>query len=232
MKKKMTIGTILKRLGSYQRQQEALSEWAANWEKDQTDLIYKLRWAAQHDDHGKIMHMIDQLDGITENRFSALNNVLRMLSDPDRKLKDMREYPEESPAPAAVAEPDPPAAPPVEIVETEEQPDPPRTGLDVGEMVKCYNAGMPVKEIAHWNNITVDKTIKILVTEGVYTSDVYDKIKYYREIGKNEKEISDLMDLGKSAMSRYTPYKKGVYNSSSPSLNAIRIRKSREKKQT
>lgn len=214
MKKKMTIGTILKRLGSYQRQQEALLEWAANWEKDQTDLIYKLRWAAQHDDHGKIMHMIDQLDGMTENRFSALNNVLRMLSDPDRKLKDMREYPEESPAPAAVAEPDPPAVTPaVEIAEPKDLPESPRTGLDVEEMVKCYNTGMPVKEIAHWNDISVDKTIKILVTEGVYTSEVYDKIKYYREIGKTEKEIADLMGLGKSAMSRYAPYKKGMYNS-------------------
>lgn len=213
MKKKMTIGTILKRLGSYQRQQEALSEWAANWEKDQTDLIYKLRWAAQHDDHGKIMHMIDQLDGATENRFAALNNVLRMLSDPDRKLKDMREYPEESPTPVAVAEPDPPVAPPAEVNETKEPPDPPRTGLDVEEMVKCYNAGMSAKELARWNNISLDKAIKILVTEGVYTSEVYDQIKYYREIGKTEYEISNLMDLGKSAMNRYTPYKKGQYNS-------------------
>ncbi len=59
----------------------------------------------------------------------------------------------------------------------------------------------------------MDKAIKILVTEGVYTSEVYDQIKYYREIGKTEKEIADLMGLGKSAMSRYAPYKKGMYNS-------------------
>lgn len=232
--KTKAIGTRLKNVKTYQSQQKVLSEWSSNWEDDQTDTIYKLRWAAQHDDHGQIMHMIDQLQGMTNRRFTALNNVLRTISDPDRKLKDLRECDEESEAsatPAAAVEPDPPAAPPaVEIAEPKEPPDPPRTDLDVGEMVKCYNAGMAVKEIAQWNNITVDKTIKILVTEGVYTSEVYDQIKHYRERGKTEKEISDLMDIGKSAMNRYTPYKKGLYNSESPSVNASRIRKSREKR--
>ncbi len=208
----MTIGTILKRLGSYQRQQEALLEWAANWEKDQTDLIYKLRWAAQHDDHGKIMHMIDQLDGATENRFAALNNVLRMLSDPDRKLKDMREYPEESPTPVAVAEPDPPVAPPAKLTKPKNR------------LIRRARAWMSRK----WSNVTTQgcqqknllggiiflwtRLLKSLLRRGYIPVRCMTKLSTI-EIGKTEKEIADLMGLGKSAMSRYAPYKKGMYNS-------------------
>lgn len=82
-----SIGNKLKTVRTYETQQKTLSEWAKNWHDDQVDVIRKLRYAATHDAHGDIMHMIQQLEGITEKRFTALNNVLRTLSDPDRKLE-------------------------------------------------------------------------------------------------------------------------------------------------
>ena len=224
MKKKNKSMKEKLKVNSFQRQEKVLTEWASGWEKDQTDILKKLRWAAQNDDHGEIMHMIDQLDGMARRRFTALGNVIKIVSDPERNLDDNGDQEEklvEEIVPAATAE---------NFPVPEAQPGPPRTGLDVEEITKCYNAGMPLKEIADYNKMAYDKVIKILVTEGVYTSEVYDKIKYYREIGKTENEISDLMGLGKSAMNRYTPYRKGAYKSESATQNALRIRKLREKR--
>lgn len=90
-KKNKSVGQRLKQAKSYQKQEEVLLDWAENWKNDQEDTIYKLRQAAWDDDHGEIMHMIDQLIGMTEKRFTALNNVVKTVSNPDRELEDRRE---------------------------------------------------------------------------------------------------------------------------------------------
>lgn len=102
--------------------------------------------------------------------------------------------------------------------------------LEVEEIVKSYKTGIPVKEIAKVGEISYNKVIKLLVTEGVYTSDTYDKIKDLRAEGKSEREISDICGLGKSAMWQYTPYTRGIYNSENPTENAIKIREWRARK--
>lgn len=105
-----------------------------------------------------------------------------------------------------------------------------KSEIDIKEIVDSFKSGMSVNEIAKWNALNYQKIVKILVTEGVYTSKVYDRIKYLRECGKSEAEISDQMGLTLKAMNMYIPYKKGVYNLKSASKNAEKIRKSRAKK--
>lgn len=40
------------------------------------------------DDHGEIMHMIDQLTGMSNKRFTGLKNVLQIITDPIINLAD------------------------------------------------------------------------------------------------------------------------------------------------
>ncbi|BFK94312.1 hypothetical protein [Blautia producta] len=85
-KKHMSISMKLKRAKTYQKQQEIMSEWAEEWQKDMENTLLKLRRAAMRDDHGEIMHMIDQLNGMCDKRFTGLGNAIRIVSDPDRDL--------------------------------------------------------------------------------------------------------------------------------------------------
>ena len=87
-KKHMSISMKLKRAKTYQKQQEIMSELAEEWQKDMENTLLKLRRAAMRDDHGEVMHMIDQIKGMSDKRFTGLENAIRIVSDPDRGLED------------------------------------------------------------------------------------------------------------------------------------------------
>lgn len=221
-KKHLSIGNRLSKVKNYQTQQKILSEWAANWQTDQQNVIKRLRSAAMIDNHCEIMHIIDQLQGLTDKRFDALNNTLRTLSDPDRILKDLRSVKDN------VSSDSLPTIFPED--KTPKQQDPIKNDDLMVEMVKSYNAGMSTKEMAAYSGMEMHKVIKILVTAGVYSGETYDRIKEFRECGMSDTEIADRLGIKKSTMNIYTPYKKGIYNlnTDSASKNALRIRKHRE----
>ena len=89
--KSKSIGMKLRRVRTYETQERVLSEWVDNWEDDQMDVIKKLRTAATRDDHSEIMHMIQQLEGLSVKRLGALRNVMKTVSDPERQLKKMED---------------------------------------------------------------------------------------------------------------------------------------------
>lgn len=128
--KNRSIGEKLKRINTYETQQKVLSEWVKNWKEDQENVIKRLRDAATHDDHSEIMHMIQQLEGMTEKRFVALNNVMRTISNPERKLDKCIKS-------VTVEE--------KEDHEVKEKTD--ESSELVEEMKKGYNAGISLKEI-------------------------------------------------------------------------------------
>lgn len=223
--KNKSIGQKLQNVNSYQSQQGLLSNWAKGWKEDQELMLKKLKLATRHDNYEDIMSIIQQMEGMTKNRFSALNNVLCTLSDPQRVLKDLSVEKVDGMVKDAVPASNENKA----VVETvslnpvknkiEKE-----TKLEVEEIVKSYKSGITVKEIAEIVGISYNKVIKLLVTEGVYTSNTFDKIQELRERGCSEQEISDICGLGKSAMWQYTPYKRGVYYSENPTDNALRLR--------
>lgn len=89
--KTKSIGMKLRRVRTYETQERVLSEWVDNWEDDQLETIKKLRAAATRDDHSEIMHMIQQLEGLSVKRLGALRNVVKTVSDPERQLKKMED---------------------------------------------------------------------------------------------------------------------------------------------
>lgn len=210
-----SLGVRLKNLKTFQAQKRALTEWSGSWQTDQNDIIDKLKAAAKNGDIGEVLHMADQLKGITSKRFEALNNMINLVCDPERVLIDRIdeiEEPERRPA------------------HTEYEPKVKNAdSLEVNEIVKRYKQGTAINLISDTAQTSVSKVVKILVTEGVYSSDTYDTIKELRMDGVPDSEIAKICGLGKSAMDMYTPYRKGVYNSDNPTDNALRIRKSRDR---
>ena len=224
--KNRSISIELKRKKTHLAQQRLLSKWVVNWQNDQLNVIKKIELAARNNDISEVFHMLDQLRGISDKRFSALNNIFNIVTDPERQLIDDRINENVEGArdvPKETADID-------DIVYTlDRKPniDIKNLELDIDEIVKCYNSGMSLNEISDWNNISVYKLRKILVSIGVFTSDTYDKIKDMRAEGKSDWEIMDRLDISKNALNSYTPYKKGLYNLQNPSENAKKIRKSR-----
>lgn len=209
------ISRKLRGISTYESQQKTLDEWCENWRVDQVTTIIRLRRAAENDNHSEIMHMIDQLMGMSDKRFTALKNVFGILSDPDREL---RHY---------VGKPGDPA--PEESAKS-----PAKSQVDelIAEIGRCYNAGLSVNEISDRTEISEDKITKILVTQGVFENDIYRQIKLLREKGVNDSVIADRLGLQKSSMNRYTPYTKGIYNLKNPSENAAKLRAWRQNKNT
>lgn len=215
-----SIGTKLKRVKTYQAQQRALTEWSRSWQEDQEETVEKIEKAAAIGDCDDVLRLLNQIKGITSKRFDALNNMIDLVCDPERVLIDR------------IDQIDEPERKPVAIPEYERRYEPKIKGadsLEIEEMVKRYKQGTAINLISDTANTSVGKVIKILVTEGVYSSETYDTIKELRMDGIPESEIAKICGLGKSAMDMYTPYTKGVYSSDNPTDNALRIRKSREK---
>lgn len=210
-----SLGVKLKKLKTFQAQKRALTEWSGSWQTDQNDIIDKLKAAAKNGDIGEVLHMTDQLKGITSKRFDALNNMINLVCDPERVLIDRID---------AIDEPE------HRPTQTEYEPKVKNAdSLEVNEIVKRYKQGTAINLISDTAQTSVSKVVKILVTEGVYSSDTYDMIKELRMDGVPDSEIAKICGLGKSAMDMYTPYRKGVYNSDNPTDNALRIRKSRDR---
>lgn len=210
-----SLGVKLKHLKTFQAQKRALTNWSESWQTDQNDIIDTLKAAAKNGDIGEVLHMADQLKGITSKRFESLNNMINLVCDPERVLIDRIdeiEEPERRPAHAEYE-------PKVKNADS----------LEVNEIVKRYKQGTAINLISDTAQTSVSKIVKILVTEGVYSSDTYDTIKELRLDGVPDSEIAKICGLGKSAMDMYTPYRKGIYHSDNPTDNALRIRKSRDR---
>lgn len=96
------------------------------------------------------------------------------------------------------------------------------------DVVQAYNTEGSIKKVAALFRISEQKVRKILIDAGEYESDRAGEVKDLYEQGFSVEDIAD--KLGKSAVSGYLPYSKGLYLSETPSSNAIKIRKCRANK--
>ena len=84
--------------------------------------------------------------------------------------------------------------------------------------VELYDSEMSLQSIADALNLNPIKVRKLLITAGVYESDVAEKVKNtfeeYRETRDYKTSIlttSSTLQLSKASVTSYLPYKKGVY---------------------
>ena len=98
------------------------------------------------------------------------------------------------------------------------------------EIVNYYSKCLSLKATAIQFGIGWQKVRKILINEGIYTSETSKKIQEMYNSGMHLEEISEKMGISKSAVDSYLPYLKTEYNKLNPSKNALLIRKCRSKK--
>ena len=103
-------------------------------------------------------------------------------------------------------------------------------------VVECYLATgdsedeMSIRSIAEEFDITPLKVRKLLITAGVFSTEISDEINDLFSQGKSIIEIQKITGLGRASVYSYLPYTKVIYNISEVSLNAERNRKYRERK--
>lgn len=73
-------------------------------------------------------------------------------------------------------------------------------------------------------NISLLKLRKLLITAGIFTSDICTEVNELYLAGKKIPEIMELTGLSRASVHSYLPYTKGIYNAEEISLNAERCR--------
>lgn len=96
-------------------------------------------------------------------------------------------------------------------------------------IVKAYENVHSIKKVACEFKISVAKVKKILVSERAFESETSKRVIELSVAGKSAQEIAETLNISKSCVNMYLPYKKGVYGSADPTINALRIRKCRKK---
>ena len=106
----------------------------------------------------------------------------------------------------------------------------------ITSIVECYLATgdskdeMSIRSIAEEFDITPLKVRKLLITAGVFSTDISDEVNDLFSRGKSILDIQRITGLGRASVYSYLPYTKVIYNISEVSLNAERNRKYRERK--
>ena len=100
----------------------------------------------------------------------------------------------------------------------------------IGITKELYDKSYSYRRIALELDLSVSKVIKLLITGGVYDSDICRDINRLYNSGKTVTEIQKKLHVSKATVQAYLPYKKGVYNVKECSQNAERIREYRRRK--
>lgn len=101
-------------------------------------------------------------------------------------------------------------------------------------IVDAYRTGTDnnsLRKISEQFGITLMKTRKILITAGVYHTEISDQINSLREDNWSISDIMKETGLSRSSVHSYLPYTKVIYNAEELSLYAQRCRTYRKRKQ-
>lgn len=229
-KKHKSVTQKLSRIRTYQTQQVLLSGWTEDWKNDQESTVRKLRKAYEQGDFQRVEHMIRRLEAINEKKFQALNNVLRIVSDPDRQLTDLRQEEIKKSGSLSDHKPDITQNDHNEkstssIIKTQEE----EQQAIILEITKSYNAGFSLKVISDLTGYSPDKVRKVLITANVYTSERYDDIKFMRKHGMPNIQIAEKLGVKLASVQAYAPYTRGMYNLEHPTESALALREYRKK---
>ena len=86
-----------------------------------------------------------------------------------------------------------------------------------------------LRAVAEEVGVSLPKVVKLLITGGVYTSEMSEKVIKLYDSGKSIPEIQAELGVCRATVHSYLPYKKGIYSAKETSINADRIRLYRER---
>ena len=103
--------------------------------------------------------------------------------------------------------------------------------------VALYEEDCSLRSIADALNLNPIKVRKLLITAGVYKSDIAEKVQHtfeiYRETQSYKEAIlstAEILDLSKASVTSYLPYEKGVYFPSTASKEKISVGAERQRR--
>ena len=99
------------------------------------------------------------------------------------------------------------------------------------ELSAAYEEADSMRGLAEELNITLLKLRKLLITAGVFSSDVCTEVNELRKQGKSVPEIMKITRLSRASVQSYLPYCKGLYNAEELCVNAERCRRSWNRKE-
>lgn len=97
------------------------------------------------------------------------------------------------------------------------------------DIKEAYENADSLRTLASELNMTLLKLRKLLITAGVFTSDICMEVNRLYESGKKIPEIMKITGLSRASVHSYLPYCRGVYNTKELSLDAKRCRVYRER---
>lgn len=98
------------------------------------------------------------------------------------------------------------------------------------EIIKIYKKERNIAKAARMAGISSAKLKKILISEGLYECKLSQKIAEMRLEGLSKALICKRLGISTNLYSANTPYEKVEYNSTTPSHNALKIRRHRKNK--
>lgn len=101
--------------------------------------------------------------------------------------------------------------------------------MTIEQVAEFYNGCESIKETARYFAVSEQKIKRFLITAGVYENEQSRAVIDLYKAGFTPEEIGERLKLSKSAVFSHLPYIKGQYMSDTPSKNAVRIRKCRER---
>lgn len=104
------------------------------------------------------------------------------------------------------------------------------TYLNPPENTADENGRMYLNLLAEEYSITPIKVRKLLISSGVYQTDISMRINELYKSGKTIKEIQEIVGLSAASISGYLPYQKTIYNLEVSTDVANRLRKYRNRK--
>ena len=97
------------------------------------------------------------------------------------------------------------------------------------QIIASYKQGHSIRQIAIDAELSYQKCRKILISAGVYSSPTADRIRDLAAAGLTKEQIAERLKVQPKTVECYLSYTKGIYNSETPSANALRIRRHRDK---
>lgn len=104
--------------------------------------------------------------------------------------------------------------------------------MTLKDILDEYNKRKSIRAVAAALDISQGVVRKVLITYRVIDSPLIRRIAELRAAGMPNGDIADLLNVSTSCVDANSPYSRGTYLNPSMTVNAIRIRDWREKKQT
>lgn len=97
------------------------------------------------------------------------------------------------------------------------------------DIIRSYRATKNQKQTAVNLGVSETTVFKVLLTAGIITSPLSERIKELKAAGMPEKDIADFLGISRSTVNKHTPYSRGTYLDKNKSINAVNIKKWRDK---